>query len=77
MIAPSAWMMSLGTYHRQKLRKLRFLKTENNNAKDELELSELPRRGAWGSVTARNFPGALSEAFERAILQAARKRGAQ
>ena len=24
---------------------------------NELELAELPRRGAWGSVTAKNFPG--------------------
>ena len=47
-----------------------------HNAKEELELSALPRRGAWGSVTAKNFPGALSKAFEQAILQAARKRGA-
>jgi len=46
-----------------------------HNAKDELELAELPRRGAWGSVTAKNFPGVLSEAFEKAILKAARKRG--
>jgi hypothetical protein len=46
-----------------------------HNAMDELELAELPRRGAWGSVTAKNFPGALSEAFERAIVQGARKRG--
>jgi hypothetical protein len=46
-----------------------------HNAMDELELSELPRRGAWGSVTAKNFPGALSEVFEAAILRAARKRG--
>jgi hypothetical protein len=44
-----------------------------HNAMDELELAELPRRGAWGSVTAKNFPGALSEAFEGAILRAARK----
>jgi hypothetical protein len=46
-----------------------------HNAMDELDLSELPRRGAWGSVTAKNFPGALSECFERAILKAARRRG--
>lgn len=46
-----------------------------HNAMDELELAELPRRGAWGSVTAKNFPGELSEAFEGAILRAARKRG--
>lgn len=46
-----------------------------HNAMDELELAELPRRGAWGSVTAKNFPGALSEAFEQAILRSARKRG--
>jgi hypothetical protein len=46
-----------------------------HNAMDELDISQLPRRGAWGSVTAKNFPGALSEAFERAIVQAANKRG--
>jgi hypothetical protein len=46
-----------------------------HNAMDELELAELPRRGAWGSVTAKNFPGALSEAFEQAIVRAAQKRG--
>ena len=46
-----------------------------HNAMDELDLSEVPRRGAWGSVTAKNFPVALSEAFEAAILRAARKRG--
>jgi hypothetical protein len=45
-----------------------------HNAMGELELSELPGRGAWGSVTAKNFPGALSEAFEGAILRTAQKR---
>lgn len=46
-----------------------------HNAMGELNLSELPRRGAWGSVTAKNFPGALSEEFERAILRAAKRPG--
>lgn len=46
-----------------------------HGAMNELELAELPKRGAWGSVTAKNFPGALSDAFETAILAAARKRG--
>ena len=46
-----------------------------HNAMDQLDLAELPKRGAWGSVTAKNFPGALSEAFEGAILRAARRRG--
>ena len=46
-----------------------------HNAMNELELSELPRRGAWGSVTAKNFPSALSEEFERAIVRAARSKG--
>jgi hypothetical protein len=46
-----------------------------HGAMHELELAELPKRGAWGSVTAKNFPGALSDAFEKAILAAARKRG--
>jgi hypothetical protein len=45
-----------------------------HNALDELDLSELPPRGAWGSVTARNFPSALGETFEQAIAQAAKRR---
>jgi hypothetical protein len=32
MIAPSARMMSPGAYNRQKLRKLRFLMTDNSPA---------------------------------------------
>lgn len=43
------------------------------SAKDELDLSALPKRGAWGSVTAKNFPSALAEAFERAIVRRAEK----
>lgn len=46
-----------------------------HSAMDELDLSELPRRGAWGSVTAKNFPNALGGAFEQAIVKAAKKRG--
>jgi hypothetical protein len=46
-----------------------------HGALDELDLSELPRRGAWGSVTARNFPSSLGEAFEKAFVRSARKRG--
>lgn len=46
-----------------------------HTAMDELELSDLPLRGAWGSVTAKNFPVALSEAFEKAIVRSARRRG--
>jgi hypothetical protein len=46
-----------------------------HGAMDELDLSHLPRRGAWGTVTAKNFPGALGEVFERAIVRSARKRG--
>lgn len=46
-----------------------------HSALDELDLADLPRRGAWGSVTARNFPSVLGETFERALLQSARKRG--
>lgn len=45
------------------------------NAKDELDLASIPKRGAWGSVTAKNFPVALSHAFEKAILLSAKKRG--
>jgi hypothetical protein len=46
-----------------------------HGALDELDLSSLPRRGAWGSVTARNFPSALAETFERGLLRSAKKRG--
>ena len=46
-----------------------------HGAMDELELAGLPRRGAWGSVTAKNFPSALGGAFEKAIVRAAEKRG--
>jgi hypothetical protein len=46
-----------------------------HSAMDELDLSDIPRRGAWGSVTAKNFPNALGGAFEQAIVKAARKRG--
>lgn len=46
-----------------------------HGAMNELELSDLPRRGAWGSVTAKNFPSALGAAFERAIVNAAKRRG--
>lgn len=46
-----------------------------HSAMNELELSDLPKRGAWGSVTAKNFPGALSDAFEKAIINGARRRG--
>jgi hypothetical protein len=46
-----------------------------HSAMDELDLSGLPRRGAWGSVTAKNFPNALGGAFEQAIVKAAKKRG--
>lgn len=44
-----------------------------SSAKDELDLSALPKRGACGSVTAKNFPSALAEAFERAIVRHAEK----
>src|SRR3954469_943149 len=46
-----------------------------HSAMDELDLADLPRRGAWGSVTAKNFPNALGGAFEQAIVKAAKKRG--
>lgn len=46
-----------------------------HSAMDELDLADLPRRGAWGSVTAKNFPNALGSAFEQAIVKAANKRG--
>ena len=38
----------------------------------QLELSDVPGRGAWGSVTSKNFPIALGDAFERAIVKSAK-----
>jgi hypothetical protein len=36
---------------------------------DRLSLGELPRRGAWGSQTEKNFPSAIGEAIARAIVE--------
>jgi hypothetical protein len=36
-------------------------------SRDKLNLGDLPRRGAWGSQTEKNFPIAIAEAFARAI----------
>ncbi len=47
-----------------------------DDARGELDLESLPRRGAWGSLSARNFIGALTSTFEQAIVKAAKKRGA-
>ena len=46
-----------------------------HDCKDELDLAALPRRGAWGSISARNFVGALSTTLEQGIIRAAKKRG--
>lgn len=43
-------------------------------AKKHLDLSDVPRRGQWGSTTAKNFPVALSQAFTRAIAHAFREK---
>ncbi len=42
--------------------------------KNDLDLAGLPRLGAWGSVSARNFVGALSKVFEQGVLRSAAKR---
>ena len=36
---------------------------------DRLSLGELPRRGAWGSQTEKNFPIAIGQAIARAIVE--------
>jgi hypothetical protein len=36
---------------------------------DRLSLGDLPRRGAWGSQTEKNFPIAIGEALARAIVE--------
>lgn len=38
-------------------------------AKENLDLSDVPKRGQWGSVTAKNFPASLAQAFARAIAK--------
>jgi hypothetical protein len=38
-------------------------------AKEFLDLSSVPRRGQWGSPTAKAFPIALGQAFARAIAE--------
>jgi hypothetical protein len=38
-------------------------------SRDKLNLGDLPRRGAWGSQTEKNFPSAIAEAFVRAITE--------
>jgi hypothetical protein len=40
-----------------------------NRSMDRLNLGELPRRGAWGSQTEKNFPIAIGEALARAIVE--------
>lgn len=40
-----------------------------HRAKDVLDLSSLPRRGQWGSPTAKAFPIALGQAFAKAIAE--------
>lgn len=37
------------------------------DAKEKLDLSKLPRRGAWGSPTEKNFAVHIAEAFGKAI----------
>jgi hypothetical protein len=38
-----------------------------HQSRDELALHDVPRRGKWGTPTARAFPTALGNAFARAI----------
>jgi hypothetical protein len=40
-----------------------------HESRDKLNLGDLPRRGAWGSQTEKNFPIAIAEAFARAIAE--------
>ena len=39
------------------------------------EFSRVPRRGRWGSITEKQFPAALSAAFERALADWLRVKG--
>jgi hypothetical protein len=38
-----------------------------HDAKEEMAFNDVPRRGKWGTPTARAFPTALGNAFARAI----------
>jgi len=38
-------------------------------SRDKLNLGALPRRGAWGSQTEKNFPVAIAEAFAKALVE--------
>lgn len=40
-----------------------------HDCKDQLDLSRLPKRGAWGSASERNFPVAIAEALVNAIVR--------
>ena len=39
----------------------------------ELDLHQVPKRGKWGTPTARAFPVALKSAFLEAVIERARK----
>jgi hypothetical protein len=45
------------------------------DAKEELAFNDVPRRGKWGTPTARAFPTALGNAFARAIAARFAKHG--
>ena len=40
-----------------------------HESRDKLNLGDLPRRGAWGSQTEKNFPIAIAEVFAQAIVE--------
>lgn len=42
-------------------------------AKEDVDLRHVPRRGKWGSVTAKSFPDALANAFAEGISRRAGK----
>src|SRR5262245_50668441 len=46
-----------------------------HQARSELEFHDVPRRGQWGTPTARAFPTALGNAFARAIAASYAKSG--
>lgn len=46
-----------------------------HQSRDELAFNDVPRRGKWGTPTARAFPTALGNAFARAIAASYSKAG--
>lgn len=45
------------------------------DARDDIDVSDLPMRGKWGSPTAKSFPTALAQSFCKALVNNSGKKG--